>query len=58
MSISRDELKHIALLSRLELSEEERIHTRDIAEILDYVEKLEGNGYYRCRTDVPCGPYV
>ncbi|MGI6454794.1 MAG: Asp-tRNA(Asn)/Glu-tRNA(Gln) amidotransferase subunit GatC [bacterium] len=42
MSISRDEVKHIALLSRLELSEEEvDLYTRDIAEILDYVEKLK-----------------
>lgn len=41
MSISRDELKHIALLSRLELSDEEaELYTRHIGEILDYVDQL------------------
>ncbi|MBI1390542.1 MAG: Asp-tRNA(Asn)/Glu-tRNA(Gln) amidotransferase subunit GatC [bacterium] len=42
MSISRDELKHIALLSRLELSDDEaELYTRHIGEILEYVEKLK-----------------
>lgn len=41
MSISRDELKHIALLSRLELTDDEAdLYTQHIGEILDYVEKL------------------
>ncbi len=41
MSISRDELKHIALLSRLELTEDEAdLYTQHIGEILDYVDKL------------------
>jgi len=42
MSISREEVKHIALLSRLELSEEEaELFSEHISEILDYVEKLQ-----------------
>ncbi len=42
MSIDRDEVKHIALLSRLELTEEEvETYTGHLAEILDYVEKLK-----------------
>lgn len=41
MSISSDELRHIALLSRLELSDDEAdLYTQHIGEILDYVEKL------------------
>lgn len=41
MSISSDELKHIALLSRLELSDDEaKLYTQHIGEILDYIEKL------------------
>ena len=41
MSISRYELKHIALLSRLELTDDEAdLYTQHIGEILDYVEKL------------------
>ncbi|MBZ0256659.1 Asp-tRNA(Asn)/Glu-tRNA(Gln) amidotransferase subunit GatC [bacterium] len=41
MSISSDELKHIALLSRLELSDDEaELYTQHIGEILDYVDKL------------------
>ncbi len=42
MSIHRDEVKHIALLSRLELTEDEvTMYTGHLAEILDYVEKLK-----------------
>ncbi len=42
MGIGREEVKHIALLSRLELSEEEvDMYTEHLAEILDYVEKLK-----------------
>jgi len=42
MSISREEVKHIALLSRLELSEDEvDLYTGHLAEILNYVEKLK-----------------
>ncbi|MDP8244144.1 MAG: Asp-tRNA(Asn)/Glu-tRNA(Gln) amidotransferase subunit GatC [Candidatus Hinthialibacter antarcticus] len=41
MSISSDELKHIALLSRLELTDDEaELYTQHIGEVLDYVEKL------------------
>ncbi len=41
MKLSREEVKHIALLSRLELSEEEveKFQTQ-LSEILDFVEKL------------------
>ncbi|MDX9753736.1 MAG: Asp-tRNA(Asn)/Glu-tRNA(Gln) amidotransferase subunit GatC [bacterium] len=42
MSISRDEVKHIALLSRLELTEDEAdLFTTHLDEILVYVEKLQ-----------------
>ena len=42
MSISRDEVKHIALLSRLELSEDEiDVYTGHLGQILGYVEKLQ-----------------
>lgn len=42
MSIQRDEVKHIALLSRLDLTEDEvDLYTGHLAEILDYVEKLK-----------------
>lgn len=42
MSISREEVKHIALLSRLELTEEEvDMYTEHLAEILGYAEKLQ-----------------
>ena len=41
MSISRDEVRHIAMLSRLEISEDELDQfTHDLAEILDYSEKI------------------
>lgn len=42
MSITRDELKHIALLARLDLTEEEaELYTHHITNILEYVEKLK-----------------
>jgi len=42
MSISRDEVDHIALLARLELSDEEReLFTAQLGDILKYVEKLK-----------------
>lgn len=42
MSIDRDELKHIALLSRLELTDDEaELYTQHIGEILNYIEKLQ-----------------
>ncbi|RJP26755.1 MAG: Asp-tRNA(Asn)/Glu-tRNA(Gln) amidotransferase subunit GatC [Candidatus Omnitrophota bacterium] len=42
MSIDREEVKHIALLSRLELSEEEvDLYTGHLDGILNYVEKLK-----------------
>lgn len=42
MSISREELKHIALLSRLDLTEDEaELYTQHIGEILEYAEKLK-----------------
>jgi len=42
MSIDRDEVKHIALLGRLELNENEvDRYTGHLAEILNYVEKLK-----------------
>ncbi len=41
MKLSREEVKHIALLSRLELKEEEVEKFRtQLSEILDFVEKL------------------
>jgi len=42
MAVTLDEVKHIALLSRLELSEEEiATFTEQLSEILDYAEKLK-----------------
>ncbi len=42
MSIQPDEVKHIALLSRLELSDEEvKLYTGHLTGILEYVEKLK-----------------
>ncbi|MCS7202962.1 MAG: Asp-tRNA(Asn)/Glu-tRNA(Gln) amidotransferase subunit GatC [Thermodesulfovibrio sp.] len=41
MRISREEVKYIAMLSRLELSEDEiEIYQEQLSRILDYVEKL------------------
>lgn len=41
MSISQDEVKHIALLSRLELPDDEvEKYTGHISQLLNYVEKL------------------
>ncbi len=41
MAVTREEVKHIALLSRLELSEEEiTIFTGQLSQILDYATKL------------------
>ena len=42
MSISRDEVSHIASLARLALSDVEKDSlTHDLAEILEYVKKLD-----------------
>ncbi|MBN2325698.1 MAG: Asp-tRNA(Asn)/Glu-tRNA(Gln) amidotransferase subunit GatC [Candidatus Omnitrophica bacterium] len=42
MSITADEVRHIALLSRLELSDDEvELYTGHLAEVLKYVEKLK-----------------
>ncbi len=42
MSVSREEVKHIALLSRLELTDEEAdLYSEHISEILDYAETLK-----------------
>lgn len=42
MSVTRDDIKKIALLARLELGEDETERmTRDMNAILDYVAKLE-----------------
>ena len=42
MSISRDEVKHIAYLSRLQLSDDEvDLYTGHLSQILEYVEKLK-----------------
>ena len=39
--LSRDEVKHIARLCRLKLTDEElEIFTRELGEILNYIEKL------------------
>ncbi|MCS7215463.1 MAG: Asp-tRNA(Asn)/Glu-tRNA(Gln) amidotransferase subunit GatC [Thermodesulfovibrio sp.] len=41
MKISKDQVKHIAMLSRLELNEEEiEIYQDQLSRILEYVEKL------------------
>ena len=41
MSITPEEVKHIALLSRLDLQDEEvPMYTAHLAEMLEYVEKL------------------
>ncbi|MEN2994124.1 MAG: Asp-tRNA(Asn)/Glu-tRNA(Gln) amidotransferase subunit GatC [Thermodesulfovibrio sp.] len=41
MKISKEQVKHIAMLSRLELSEKEiELYQQQLSRILDYVEKL------------------
>jgi len=41
MKISKEEVKHIAMLSRLELDEKEiAVYQDQLSRILDYVEKL------------------
>lgn len=41
MKISKEEVKHIAMLSRLDLNEEEiTVYQNQLSRILDYVEKL------------------
>lgn len=41
MKISKEQVKHIAMLSRLELSEKEiELYQEQLSRILDYVEKL------------------
>jgi len=41
MKISKEEVKHIAMLSRLELNEEEIVvYQEQLSRILDYIEKL------------------
>ncbi len=41
MKISKEEVKHIAMLSRLELNEEEiGVYQEQLSRILDYIEKL------------------
>lgn len=42
MGLSEQEVRHVALLSRLQLSEEEvRAYTEQLGKILGYVEKLK-----------------
>lgn len=42
MSLSREEVTHIALLARLELSEEEKgLYQQQLSTILDYVAQLQ-----------------
>ena len=42
MSIRLDEVKHIAYLSRLELSDEEaQLYTQHLSQILEYVDQLK-----------------
>jgi len=41
MAVTNEEVKHIALLSRLDLTEEEiQMYTEQISQILDYAAKL------------------
>lgn len=41
MKISKEEVKHIAMLSRLEFNEEEiGVYQEQLSRILDYIEKL------------------
>ncbi|MCS7163775.1 MAG: Asp-tRNA(Asn)/Glu-tRNA(Gln) amidotransferase subunit GatC [Thermodesulfovibrio sp.] len=41
MKISKEQVRHIAMLSRLELSEKEiELYQEQLSRILDYVEKL------------------
>lgn len=48
MSITPEEVKHIALLSRLELKDEEvPIYTAHLAEMLEYVENDQPGGAQR-----------
>ncbi len=42
MSLSKDEVRHVALLARLELSpDEEEKFSRQLGQILDYMERLK-----------------
>lgn len=42
MSLTLDEVEHIALLARLELSEEEKVrYQQQLSDILDHVAKLQ-----------------
>ena len=41
MALSREEVRHVALLARLALEEDQIEHvTKQLGEILDYIEKL------------------
>jgi len=43
MSLSEEEVRHIALLSRLQLTDAEvKLYADQLTHILDYVEKLQG----------------
>lgn len=42
--VTRKEVEHLAMLSRLELSEEEKtMYESDLADILEHAQKLSGN---------------
>lgn len=42
MALSEEEVRHIALLSRLQLTDEEvRLYAEQLTHILDYVQKLQ-----------------
>jgi aspartyl-tRNA(Asn)/glutamyl-tRNA(Gln) amidotransferase subunit C len=55
VNVSRDDVRHIARLARLELTDEEvERFRRELSTILDYVEQLEG--LEAGRAAEPAGP--
>lgn len=45
MAIDKDTVRHVALLARLELSEEDlELYTRELSAVLDYVAQLDALG--------------
>ncbi len=51
--ISDETIEYVGILAKLELDEEEKEQAKkDIGEMLDYIDKL--NGYFRSRANVPC----
>lgn len=51
--ITIKDVEHVAKLARLELTEEEKIkYSKQLGDILKYVNELNESKYRRCRTNV------